>query len=138
LPAIAGSQHVVFYFMCRFTCSRCWRTAMVLAKLNKQLLANNTTVVLVGDDRYIEPASRLAAELELPFPLLADKHGTLRRIYGMRRPNSDCCHGALVLVDLHGAVRFGHECASAEASVNITNLLAAVEELRIENAQRSH
>lgn len=111
----AKSQHVVFFFMCRSTCSHCWKQAMALAQLNDRLIAHNTTVVLVGDGRYKKAAQRLIEELNLPFRYISD-NGALRRYYHVDVPDGRECKWALLFVDTQGIVRFcrsgtpGHIC----------------------------
>ncbi len=100
------SQNVVFFFMCHSTCSHCWKQAMALAKLNDQLVALDTTVLLVGDGRYREQAQRLVKELDLPFRYISD-NGALRRHYHVDAEEGRACRWALVFVDRQGIIRFG-------------------------------
>ncbi len=136
LKAAAGCQHIVFLFMYRFTCSRCWRTAMKLGQLHKQLQKKDTTVVMVGDSHHIGPATRLAAELELPFPLIADDSGALRRLLRIRGSASSCSHSAsgcshyaVVLMDRQGAVQYCQDVSNPGTTLNAIELMAATENL---------
>jgi peroxiredoxin len=102
----AKSQNVVLFFMCRSTCSHCWKQALALAKLNDHLAALDTTVLLVGDGRYREQAQRLVEELELPFRYISD-NGALRRYYHVGAGEGRACKSAVVFVDRQGIIRFG-------------------------------
>jgi peroxiredoxin len=134
-PAVVGRQHVVYYFMGSSTCSRCWKNAMVLSKYYKQLRENNTAVVLVNDGRYQEPAAQLAAELKLPFPMLADGSGALRKRYEPRPSPANCPMWSLSLVDKEGAVRQYQEGCSPESKLNIFDLLVEIERTNARNQQ---
>ena len=61
-PAAVDSQLKIFLFMCRFTCSRCWKSALALAEFKRKLKRDNVQVGLVGNGKYLEQATRLAAE----------------------------------------------------------------------------
>ena len=99
-------QSILFHFMCRWTCSRCWKTTLILNHFLGEIDDHHVAVVLVGSGHHLQPAIRLAAELKLPFTLLADDHGALRRAYGLP-DQTPCGQGqAVVLVDPCGDVRF--------------------------------
>ena len=101
----AKSHHVLFFFMCRSTCSHCWKKAMKLAKFNKLFEASNTTVLLVGDGRYRKQAQRFSEELDIPFRYISD-NGALRRYYNVETVNGRGCRWAMVFVDDQGIIRF--------------------------------
>jgi len=97
---------VLFFFMERFSNSRSWRSAMKLAASNKWFDEQNIVVILVGDYEHLLPATRLAAEMGLPFLLLADHDGALWRRYGRCEFNSRQRKDAYVLVDFCGQVQY--------------------------------
>ena len=101
----AKSHHVLFFFMCRSTCSHCWKQVMALAKLKEQLAAHDTTVLLVGDGRYREQAQQFLEELDIPFRYIAD-NGALRRYYNVDSGIRRGCKWALLFVDGQGVIRF--------------------------------
>lgn len=101
----AKSHHVLFFFMCRSTCSHCWKQVMALAKLKEQLAAHDTTVLLVGDGRYREQAQQFMEELGIPFRYIAD-NGALRRYYNVDSGIRRGCKWALLFVDGQGVIRF--------------------------------
>ena len=79
---------------------------MKLALYNDRFDDNNIVVILVGDYKRLLPATRLAAEMELPFLLLADHDGALWRRYGRPEFNSLQRRDAYILVDLCGQVQY--------------------------------
>lgn len=96
----AACQDVLFYFMDRFTCSHCWQVAVQLARQQALLEERGIKVVLVGGHRYGHEAARLAKDLGLSFPIIADRCATLKQRYlGKHQQDS---HGSLVLVDSFG------------------------------------
>ena len=98
---------MLFFFMCRFTCSRCWKTAVRLGRLYGQLNALGVAVVLIGDKEYLKPALKLATELRLPYPIYGDKRGAIRQYYlSGGEPPAGARGGHLLLVDRCGKVRF--------------------------------
>ena len=102
----ATKPQVLFFFMERFSNSRSWQSAMKLAASNDWFDDRNIVVILVGDYKHLIPATRLAAEMELPFLLLADHDGALWRRYGRTAFNSLDRRDAYVLVDLCGRVQY--------------------------------
>jgi hypothetical protein len=79
---------------------------MNLALNNEWFDDNNIVVILVGDFEHLLPATRLAAEMELPFLLLADHDGALWRRYGRPEFNTLQRRDAYVLVNLCGQVQY--------------------------------
>lgn len=121
----AKSRHVVFFFMCRSTCSHCWKQALSLARFTDELEAHNTSVMLVGDGRYKASAQRLVKKLSLPFRYVAD-NGALRRYYHVDINNNQQCSWAVVLVDRQGAIRYRRfGCPSLKLSP-FSHLMSAV------------
>ena len=103
---LIGRPQVLFFFMERFSNSRSWQSAMKLAANNEWFDDNNIVVILVGDFKHLLPATRLAAEMELPFLLLADHDGALWRRYGRPEFNTLQRRDAYVLVDLCKQVQY--------------------------------
>ena len=83
LSDYTGRRHVVLYFMPSFTSSRAWRGAIALGGLYDSLQARNTDVLVIGRGGYLRPATRLAAELGLPFLFLSDTDGMVSCLYGL-------------------------------------------------------
>ena len=103
---LINRPQVLFFFMERFSNSRSWKSAMKLALNNEWFDDNNIVVILVGDFKQLLPATRLAAEMELPFLLLADHDGALWRRYGRPAFKTLQRGDAYVLVDLCGQVQY--------------------------------
>ena len=88
---LESGHNMLLYFMGDFGRARLWTGAMKLAHLAPQLKALETAVVLVGEvaegaENRLGAAARLAEELALPFPLVADSQRSLWRRYGAPRP----------------------------------------------------
>jgi len=82
---------------------------MALGRLREELASHSVSVVLVGPSRYLRPATRLAAKLNLPFTLLGAEGAasrTLKCAYRLEQGDCACHHPALVLVDGSGLIRF--------------------------------
>jgi len=105
LTEFTGHQPIVLYFMCRFTCSRCWQALMALGYSQQRTEADDTMVLVIGDDRHLHPATQLARELGLPFPLLADPNGAVRRLYGHCSKSIRCTGNVTVYLDEEGTVK---------------------------------
>jgi peroxiredoxin len=103
---LIARPQVLFFFMERFSNSRSWQSAMKLALYNEWFDDHNIVVILVGDIEHLLPATRLAAEMELPFLLLADHDGALWRRYSRPEFNTLQRRDAYVLVDLCGQVQY--------------------------------
>ncbi len=102
----AGDQLVLFHFVCRWTCSRCWKRALALRRSLNCLKNQDIAMVMVGPSRQIKQANRFAMGLRLPVTLLADDWHSLSRAYALSNQD-EYQHGeSLVLVDRYGMVRF--------------------------------
>ena len=101
------SHHVLFFFMCRSTCSHCWKKALALSKYRDLLSVSNTTVLLVGDGKYRDQAQQLVEDLNIPFRYIAD-NGALRRYYHVDSVHGRGCRWALLFVDDQGIIRFSN------------------------------
>lgn len=122
-PIAAGHQHTIYYFMCRFTCSRCWRTALELARYHEALLDRNITVVLVGQGPYLRQATCLAAGLRLPFHLIVDDRGVLRRRFDDGSEDGNSHRQSIVLVDSQGSVRYRQRVSLPGGRLRLASLM---------------
>ncbi len=101
-----GDQFILFHFVCRWTCSRCWKRALTLSRSLDRLKKRDIAVVMVGPSRQIREANRLAKGLRLKVTLLADDWHSLGRSYTLSS-QKEFQHGeSLVLVDKFGMVRY--------------------------------
>ncbi len=101
-----GNQSVLFHFVCRWTCSRCWKRALVLSRSLDRLKIRDIAMVMVGPSQQIREADRFANALRLPVTLLADDWHSLGRAYALSS-QEEYQHGeSLVLVDKYGMVRY--------------------------------
>lgn len=123
---VKAGQPVLFLFMCRWTCSRCWKVAMILGRLAGRLAAHNVAAVLVGDSHNIQPATRLAAELKLPFTLLGDDASALRCAYGLLSAEGG---PSLLLLNAQGKRLFCSEILNNHLALDYSGLITAIEQL---------
>lgn len=106
LSDFVNHQNVVLFFMDRFTCSRCWYDAIRLGKHQSILKRYNILVLLIGGGEYLGPATRLAAELDLPFPILADSDEDVWKHYVANSHPSDRYHTVIAVIDDNGILRY--------------------------------
>ena len=101
-----GNQLILFHFVCRWTCSRCWKRALILSRSLNRLKMRDIAMVMVGPSQQIREANRLANDLRLPVTLLADDWHSLGRAYALSS-QKEYQHGeSLALVDKYGMVRY--------------------------------
>jgi peroxiredoxin Q/BCP len=130
LSDFAGRRHVILYFMPRFTSSVAWRGAVALGHLQDALRKADATVLLIGRGGYLRPAARLAAELDLPFTLLADEDGTAACRYGLDEGALGTTAAATFLVDRWGTLRHVDVDPLPAAFFNTAGLMRALGRLR--------
>lgn len=102
---------------------------MMLGRLGERLRDHNVAVVLIGGGQYTQPATKLAAELKLPFTVLGDEANALRRAYGLRAADTPCPRQALLLLDRDGEIRFRQDQLTSGADLDLTGLLSALDEI---------
>jgi peroxiredoxin len=124
-----GRQNVLLYFMCDFASARCWQAALHLGQLRELFHAHHTAVLLIGGRAYLEPATRLAIQLGLPFPLLSDADGAVARQYGLAAAGEGFT--ATVLIDKQGFVRYRRIAVLPQTAVNSTELRTMVRSLAV-------
>ena len=110
-------RHLLYFFMCRSTCSRCWKFAIRLGLLHNQLQAFGTTIVLVSSDRNLRPVLKLAADLRLGFQIIGDKDCSIRRQYLTCESRRTDHSAKLLLVDKCGKVRSRFDCINQRDSL---------------------
>ena len=124
-----GRRHVVLYFMSRFASSLAWRGAIALGGLFGSLQPRDIEVLVIGRGGYLRPATRLAAELGLPFLFLSDPEGEVWRLYGLEEAGIGPPPAVTVLVDKRSIVRYKDVGASPADIVDIGGLMKAIERL---------
>lgn len=126
--------NMIFYFMGDFGRARLWTGAMKLAYLAPRLYELDTAVVLVGEaaegnEARIGAAARLAEDLRLPFPLIADSEHILWHHYMATSPELAESRAGLILVDGRGR----HVCCwplqAPQQRLDLPALLATLEDL---------
>lgn len=96
--------------------------------MNRFLAARGVAVLIVGPGA-LEEAIGYHRRLALPFPVLADRHGVVRRSYGFRRRFVVIPECGVVLVDRQGTVRYVRRTTDARLAFDERELLDAVEAL---------
>lgn len=103
-PTTASRRYTAYLFMCRWTCSRCWRLAETLGTLEPWLNTHKIRIVMVGQRRFLPQAKKLARELQIPFKLIADDHHIFSNIFGLHQQKMHTHHLPTVLADNVGRV----------------------------------
>jgi len=127
--ATATGQITLYYFMDRWTCSRCWGLVKSLGQMQEWLADHDVSVVLVGQSHYFQQANRLAKKLLLPFRLVNDEHGSLQRLYGFGERMEGSHQPTLLLVDKKGRVRYWQQAQASGKRRQVSSLRTAVEHL---------
>ncbi len=130
LSDFAGRRHVVLFFMPRFTSSVAWRGALALGQLQDALRKADTVVLLIGRGGYLRPAARLAAELGLPFRVLADEERAAASRYGLDEGALGTAAAATFLVDRWGTLRYADVVPLPTTVFNAAALMRALGRLR--------
>lgn len=102
----SARQHILFHFMCRWTCSRCWRTVVKLACQAQLLGGQDISYVLIGPDHYLLQAQKFAANLGLPVTVLSENDQLLRQDYGAFVDEVNAHNQSLILVDPRGNLKY--------------------------------
>jgi len=121
-------QHILFLFMCRWTCSRCWKAVMKIGRYSEELQKRDVAVVMVGSNEYIQQATYLAAKLKLPVTLFGDDGNALRKIYGQRISDKSCKNPALILLDRNGSVRHCQSDFFHTATPSLVEIISVLDE----------
>jgi peroxiredoxin len=121
-----GRRNVVLFFMCAFTCSRCWRELVGLARSGDLFKACNTEIQVVGRGRYRRQAAALAAELDLSVTIVDDEDGALRRMARVGRRQTELHSSRAVFVDGEGVVRHRQSAQFPDDLLDASILIDAV------------
>lgn len=121
-----GDPLILFHFVCRWTCSRCWKRALLLSRSMDRLRGQDIALVMVGPSKYIKAANRMAKKLHLPVTLLADDWHSLHRAYVLSS-NVEFRHGeSLILVDKYGMVRYRDNTPGDQSIFCLTEYIKSV------------
>lgn len=113
-------------FIGDFTCSRCWRALVALARLRRTFEASKTGVQVIGDGRYLHQAKALAADLGLPFSFANDESGALRRLAEPRSAPPSEHASAAVLIGRDGLVRHRQQMGHPDETIDEAALIEAM------------
>lgn len=129
LSEFVGRQNIVIYGLGSFIASRCWQGALALGRLSSWLQRHETTVLLIGGDFYLGPATRLASELNLPFRILADLEDRVLCCFGLEGCGLLPNRTLTVLIDKQGVVRYLHRGSLAGVIFDENGLKQAIADL---------
>jgi peroxiredoxin len=123
LSDYTGRRNVLLYFMSRFANSLAWRGVISLDAMYDSLQAQDTKALVIGQGGYLGPATRLAAELGLPFLFLSDLGGEVFRRYGLAEIGRRPPPVATVLVDKQNIIRYVYLGVPPGAIIDATCLM---------------
>ena len=123
-----GQQHVVLYFMREFMCLQCQGHVVQLGKLNDQLKALDTQVLVIGGGNS-KGADRVTMMLKPPFPVLIDPDRSVYQQYDLQKVMIAIQRSGTFLIDKAGVVRYIHQVTNPGASLNKVELLQHVKKL---------
>lgn len=114
LSNLKGKRAVVLYFYPKDETSGCTAEACAFRDAYETLTNAGAEVVGVSGDS-VESHERFAAHHRLPFILISDKGGALRRLYGVKATLGLWPGRVTFVIDRDGIVR--HVCASQTDAV---------------------
>lgn len=129
LSDYTGRRHVLLYFMSRFTSSLAWHGVITLGNMYDSLQGQDTEVLVIGRGDYLGPATKLAAELGLPFLFLIDINGEVFYQYGLDEIGRGPLPGASVIVDKQNVVRYVYLGTPPGNILDLTRLMIGLERL---------
>lgn len=91
----------------------------------EQLRARETEVLVIGGGNR-KGAERLAARLNLPFPILIDPERTVYQRYGLDKVLIALQRSGTFLIDKQGIMRYIHQVTNPQSSVDKEELMQAV------------
>jgi thioredoxin-dependent peroxiredoxin len=119
-----GKESVVLYFYPKDNTPGCTVEARAFRDRYQTFAAAGAEVVGVSSDS-LESHRRFAAKHDLPFPLLSDGEGTVRKLYGVEKTLGLIPGRATFVIDKDGIVR--HAFASQlEVGRHVDGALAAL------------
>lgn len=81
MSAFRGVKNVVIFFYPKYSTLVCTREACAFRDRHAEFLERNAVVIgISGDDAALH--ERFAAQWDLPYPLLSDVGGVVRKAYG--------------------------------------------------------
>lgn len=104
LGDLFGKKHVVLYFYPKDATPGCTAEARAFRDAYDAFTAADTEVVGVSSDS-VRSHQRFAAKHELPFMLLSDRDGAVRRLYGVERTLGILPGRVTYVIDRDGIVR---------------------------------
>lgn len=104
LGDLVGKKHVVLYFYPKDATPGCTAEARAFRDAYDAFTAADTEVVGVSSDS-VRSHQRFAAKHELPFMLLSDRDGAVRRLYGVERTLGILPGRVTYVIDRDGIVR---------------------------------
>jgi peroxiredoxin Q/BCP len=127
LSQFLGKRPVVVYFYPKDDTSGCTAEACKFRDDSPGFEAAEAKIIGISDDSS-ESHSRFAAKYKLPFTLLSDKGGNVRKLYGVKKTLGIIPGRVTFVIDREGVVR--HVFSSQmNAAQHVTEALEALKSL---------
>jgi peroxiredoxin Q/BCP len=125
LSSFRGSKNVVLFFYPKDDTTGCTKEACAFRDSYADFLSRATAVLGVSSDSGVSH-QQFASKYSLPFPLLTDKGGKLRRVYGVGRTFGIIPGRATFVIDKQGIVRAAFS-SQFQPEEHVRTALAALE-----------
>ncbi len=124
LSQFRGQRAVILYFYPKDDTSGCTAEACKFRDDSPGFEATGAEIIGVSDDS-VESHGRFAEKYKLPFTLLSDKGGSVRKLYGVKKTLGIIPGRVTFVIDREGVVR--HVFSSQmNATQHVTEALAAL------------
>lgn len=127
LSHFRGRNPVVVYFYPKDDTGVCTRQACTFRDELPNFARSNAVILGISDDSSASHAA-FAARYSLPFTLLSDKGGKVRKLYGVRKKFGVLPSRVTFVIDREGIVRHVHS-ALFEADRHVSEALTALANL---------
>jgi peroxiredoxin Q/BCP len=124
LSQYRGQSAVVVYFYPKDDTEVCTRQACSFRNNFARFESVNAVVVGISDDSEASHAA-FSGKYSLPFPLLSDKGGRVRKLYGVRRKFGIIPGRVTFVIDREGAIRHVYS-ALLESDQHVEEALATL------------
>jgi peroxiredoxin Q/BCP len=124
LSAFRGLKNVVLFFYPKDDTPGCTKEACAFRDAYAEFVRQDTVVLGIGSDSE-DSHQRFASKYSLPFPLLVDEGGQVRRAYGISRTLGVIPGRATFVIDKRGIVQAAFS-AQFQPEEHVRTALAAL------------
>ncbi len=128
LSSYRGKASVGLYFIREFGCMTCQAHASSLAKRSSDFKSMGVRLFVIGGGS-LEDAKKMATNLKLPFPVLADTDRSTYAKFNLGKALVMLQKSATFLIDAGGIVRYAHRSALPAGSLEMDGLVKAASEI---------